>query len=182
GVVLDAGCGTGENALYLATHGHEVVGIDSAPSAIAKARAKAAERGLTVHFEEADARTFAGPQGRFDTVIDSGLFHVFDPLDRPRYVAVLHRVTRPGALVHVLCFSEALPGGYGPTPVSEAELRQAFPSPAWRVRQLRATSLTASPPPEAAAHLGVEVGVHVPLPAWLVSVERGGGRPARPDG
>ena len=46
GSVLDAGCGTGETALYLAGRGHAVVGIDFAPAAIARARVKAAARGL----------------------------------------------------------------------------------------------------------------------------------------
>ena len=46
GSVLDAGCGTGETALYLAGRGHAVVGIDFAAAAIARARAKAAARGL----------------------------------------------------------------------------------------------------------------------------------------
>ena len=40
GLVLDVGCGTGENVLYLAEHGFLAAGIDGAPTAIKKARAK----------------------------------------------------------------------------------------------------------------------------------------------
>jgi len=55
GRLLDAGCGTGENALLAASRGADVTGIDLAPTAIARARAKASERGLTARFEIADA-------------------------------------------------------------------------------------------------------------------------------
>jgi 2-polyprenyl-3-methyl-5-hydroxy-6-metoxy-1,4-benzoquinol methylase len=50
GDVLDVGCGTGENALYLASLGHVVLGIDAAPHAIEKARKKSEERGIQVTF------------------------------------------------------------------------------------------------------------------------------------
>ena len=46
GAVLDAGCGTGEHALFYAARGHEAWGVDMVPAAIDKARAKAAGRGL----------------------------------------------------------------------------------------------------------------------------------------
>jgi SAM-dependent methyltransferase len=55
GSVLDIGCGTGEHALFFAAEGHEVWAIDSAPLAIQKAKEKAAERGLKVHFLVLDA-------------------------------------------------------------------------------------------------------------------------------
>ena len=55
GDVLDCGCGTGENALYLATTGHTVVGIDAEPAAIEQARAKLQERGGEVQFLVGDA-------------------------------------------------------------------------------------------------------------------------------
>src|SRR5947209_2654782 len=77
GDVLDAGCGTGENALHLAARGHHVVGIDAAPTAIARAREKAAQRGVhNVTFIEGDACEIAGFTDAFDTVLDCGFFHV----------------------------------------------------------------------------------------------------------
>ena len=54
GRLLDAGCGTGENALLAADRGADVTGIDVAPTAIERARAKAAARGLAARFEVAD--------------------------------------------------------------------------------------------------------------------------------
>ncbi|WP_394835387.1 class I SAM-dependent methyltransferase [Pendulispora rubella] len=135
GAVLDVGCGTGENALYLASRGHEVVGLDGAPTAIERAREKARARGIDVPFQLADARDLTGYSDRFDTVIDIGLFHVFDQEeDRLRYAASLQRACRPGALLHLLCFNAhndfdvtiPRPRGCGTHPVDEVELRRAF--------------------------------------------------------
>jgi cyclopropane fatty-acyl-phospholipid synthase-like methyltransferase len=89
GRVLDSGCGTGEHALLAASHGADVTGIDLAPTAIARARAKAAERGINGRFEVADALDMEYLGRTFDTVIDSGVFHVFADEDRARYVAAL---------------------------------------------------------------------------------------------
>jgi 2-polyprenyl-3-methyl-5-hydroxy-6-metoxy-1,4-benzoquinol methylase len=72
GRLLDAGCGTGENALLAASRGADVTGIDVAPTAIARARAKASERGLTARFEVADALDLGRLSLTVDTVIDSG--------------------------------------------------------------------------------------------------------------
>jgi SAM-dependent methyltransferase len=95
GRLLDAGCGTGENALLAASRGADVTGIDLAPTAIARARAKASERGLTARFEVADTLGLGRLNLTVDTVIDSGVFHVFGDHDRARYVASLAAVLRP---------------------------------------------------------------------------------------
>src|SRR3984885_2782471 len=96
GRLLDAGCGTGEHSLLAAARGAEVTGIDIAPHAIARAREKAAERGLAVRFELADALDLPALGETFGAVIDSGLFHIFDDPDRARYVASLAAVLEPG--------------------------------------------------------------------------------------
>jgi SAM-dependent methyltransferase len=85
GRLLDAGCGTGENALLAASRGADVTGIDVAPTAIARARAKASERGLTARFEIADALDLGRLSLTVDTVIDSGVFHVFGDDDRAQW-------------------------------------------------------------------------------------------------
>ncbi len=79
GNVLDVGCGTGENALYLAEKGFAVIGVDLTNRAIAAARAKAAERKLKVDFRKGNALSLDFKEGVFDNVIDSGLFHTFPP-------------------------------------------------------------------------------------------------------
>jgi cyclopropane fatty-acyl-phospholipid synthase-like methyltransferase len=140
GSVLDCGCGTGENALYLAQHGHEVWGIDSSPNAIRKSEDKAKDRGIAVKFLTVDALDLEGLGRRFDTVIDCGLFHVFSDQDRERYVSSLVSVTAPGAKLVLLCFSDLQPGDQGPRRVSKAEIHQAFDK-GWRVQDIRVAVL-----------------------------------------
>jgi SAM-dependent methyltransferase len=125
GNVLDAGSGTGENALHLASLGIPVLGFDVAVTALTLARRKAAERGLQVEFVAADALELRHLKRTFDTVLDCGLFHTFDAVERARYVASLASVTRPGATVHVLCFSDDGPNT-GPHPISRSDLKTAF--------------------------------------------------------
>src|SRR5262245_39837739 len=57
--VLDAGCGTGETALFLAARGHQVTGIDFLPEPIRRAQAKAVERKLPAEFLVKDALSLA---------------------------------------------------------------------------------------------------------------------------
>ena len=87
GRVLDAGCGTGENALLVASLGLSVLGVDVAETALAIAREKASECGMEVEFATADAFHLDRLRGIFDTVLDCGLFHSFDGDERPSYVA-----------------------------------------------------------------------------------------------
>jgi SAM-dependent methyltransferase len=136
GSILDAGCGTGENALFFAGRGRSVVGIDYVAFPIEEARRKAAERGLAAEFLCRDALMLDRFDRTFDGVIDSGLFHVFSDDDRRQYVAGLAHVTRPGGRVFLMCFSDAEPGTDGPRRVSEAELRDAFRT-GWIVESIR---------------------------------------------
>ena len=125
GEVLDAGCGTGENALYFAQRGHPVLGIDYLEGPVQEARRKAQDRGLNAEFVTIDALTLEQLDRQFDSVIDSGLFHVFSDEDRARYVAGLTHVTRPGGRLFLLCFSDEEPGTQGPRRVSQGEIRDA---------------------------------------------------------
>jgi SAM-dependent methyltransferase len=158
GTVLDAGCGTGENALHVASFGLPVLGVDVAETALAIARAKTRNRNLEVEFAAVDAFALDRLCRLFETVLDCGLFHTFDGDERPRYVASLAAVTERDATLYVLCFSDAGPGT-GPHPVSEETLRAAFsPRSGWKVAAVEPDR--------------IETRYDDGTPAWLATIER----------
>ncbi len=136
GTVLDAGCGTGDNALFLARSGHEVTGFDAAGTAIRRAMEKSRTGNVPVTFLVWDALELRTLGKRFDTVLDCGLFHVFDDEERVAYVAGLHAVLVPGGICRMLCFSEMEPGEWGPRRVTQEEIRTAFAN-GWKVVSVR---------------------------------------------
>jgi len=160
GRVLDAGCGTGEHTLLAAARGADAVGVDVSPRAIERARRKAGERGLTVRFEVASALSLGELGLTFDTVIDSGLFHVFDDADRARYVTSLAGVLAPGGTCYLMCFSDRQPGTTGPRRVRREELRTAF-SDGWTVTAIVAEAFEVNP----------EFGA-LEAQAWLATIRR----------
>jgi SAM-dependent methyltransferase len=160
GRLLDPGCGTGENSLLAASHGADVTGIDVAPTAIARARAKASGRELTARFEVADALDLSRLGLTADTVIDSGVFHVFSDDDRARYVTSLAAVLRPGGTCYLMCFSDRQPGTWGPRRVRAEELRAAF-SDGWAVESITAGTFDVNP---------MEGATQVQ--AWLATIRR----------
>ena len=163
GAVLDAGCGTGENALHIASlkvpAGLSVLGVDVAETALAIARQKAAERGIEVEFAAADAFQLERLGRMFQTVLDCGLFHTFEGDERTRYVASLASVTEHGGTVYVLCFSDHGPDT-GPHPIRQEELKAAFnPSSGWNVAAIK-------PEP-------IETRMHANgAPGWLATIKR----------
>jgi SAM-dependent methyltransferase len=160
GLLLDAGCGTGENSLLAASRGADVVGIDLSPTAIARAREKASERGLTARFEVADALDLGRLAFSVDTVIDSGVFHVFNDDDRARYVASLAAALRPAGVCYLMCFSDRQPGTWGPRRVRADELRAAF-SDGWAVESVTADTFEINP-----------VDGATQVQAWLAAITR----------
>src|SRR5262245_26656351 len=126
GNVLDAGCGTGDHAIYFAGRGCQVTGFDFVEEAITRAKKKAEGRHLPVTFLVKDALEMTGWSEGFDNVIDSGLFHVFSDQDRERYVQGLTAVLKPGGWLFLLCFSDQEPGTQGPRRVAKQELHDSF--------------------------------------------------------
>ena len=157
--VLDSGCGTGEQALYIASRGLDVVGVDFSPVAIEKARAKAKQRRLKAEFSVHDVLDLASLHQQFRTVVDSGTFHVFNVEgDVSRYVAGLRAVLVPAGVLHLLCFSDLQPGELGPRRVSKDDLRAAFRE-GWRIESIEPATFDVNPP----------IG---PAKAWLARIVR----------
>ena len=163
GQLLDAGCGTGEHTLLAASSGADALGVDVSPLAIERARGKAAARGIKARFEVADALSLGDLGLSFHTVIDSGLFHVFDDESRVRYVASLASVLRPGGRLYLMCFSDRQPGAFGPRRISRDELRAAF-GDGWTITAIQADTFEINP-----GTFGTSTAE-----AWLATISRNG--------
>ena len=140
GEVLDAGCGHAELSLALAADGYTVVGIELTPTAVAAATKAAKERNLpNATFVQDDITTFTGFDGRFNTIIDSTLFHSLPIEGRDGYQQSVFRAAAPGARYYILVFAKgAFPAELEtkPNEVDEAELRAAV-GKYWEIDEVR---------------------------------------------
>ncbi|MFZ0920550.1 MAG: class I SAM-dependent methyltransferase [Candidatus Dormiibacterota bacterium] len=159
GRVIDLGCGSGENAISFAMAGLEVVGVDGSPEAIRQARDKAANRGVSIRFDVADVLDLGEHRETSDTATDSGVFHVFDDEDRPRYAHSVRGVLRPGGHLFLLCFSEREPGDWGPRRLTQRELRETF-TDGWNVDSIDA------------ARMDTQIEDAQQVEAWLAAMTR----------
>jgi SAM-dependent methyltransferase len=127
---VDLGCGTGANAVWLASQGYEVTGIDLSPLAVERARERARAANVNARFLQADVTQLPDLGGPFDFFFDRGCYHVVRREDVSGYLRALDRLTRPGAGGLVLTGNAREPHDPGPPVVDEATLRaelgQAF--------------------------------------------------------
>ncbi|MDH5704154.1 MAG: class I SAM-dependent methyltransferase [Aigarchaeota archaeon] len=140
GRVLDVGCGTGDNSIFLAKSGLSVVGIDIAKGAIGLAKAKAIERNATVDFQVANALELYlnFRRDEFDNVLDSGLFHTLGDEERPVFASQINRVLHIGGKYFMLCFSEKETSKGGPRRVAKDEIKETF-SEMFKINHIRET-------------------------------------------
>ena len=150
GSVLDCGCGSGENALFLAGRGQKVTGIDFLAEPVKWAKQKADERGVTATFLVMDALALTELPEVFENATDSGLVHVFRDEDQRRYVEGLASVLKPSGRLFLLCFSDAEPGEVGPRRVSRKEIEDAF-NEGWVVESVEPTRYEVRPDPKDAS-------------------------------
>jgi cyclopropane fatty-acyl-phospholipid synthase-like methyltransferase len=149
GSVLDVGCGTGEHALMAAELGFDSTGIDSSPKAIRLAEQKARERSLHPRFLVADALDFESRTDTYETVLDCGLFHVFDDSDRALFVRSLSATVEPDGRYYMLCFSDRQPGDWGPRRVARAEIESSF-TDGWSIESIEESRIEITTTPDGA--------------------------------
>jgi SAM-dependent methyltransferase len=181
--VLDAGCGYAELSLTLAADGYTVHGVDLTSTAVAAAIKAAQQRGLSsASFEQADITAFSGHNSRFNTVVDSTLFHSLPIEGRDGYLQAVHRAAADGAGYYVLVFAKgAFPAEWEqkPNEVDEDELRSAV-SKYWEIDEIRPAFIHAFIPP-APPDSDVPMPEHerdekgrMKLPAYLLSAHKAG--------
>lgn len=150
--VLEAGCGTGTNAVWLAERGFDVVGCDLSPLALERATARAADAGVTVPFHARNLLEDEVPGAPFELVFDRGVFHVFDAAeDRARFAAAVASALGPGGRWLTLAGSTEGPArDHGPPRRTVRDLAEAI-EPELEMVWMRATSFAADLPSPAAA-------------------------------
>jgi SAM-dependent methyltransferase len=158
GRILDVGCGTGDNTLYLAQQGYEVFGIDVASAAVDKARKKATVRHAKGLFIVHDALSLDTLGIKFDTIVDSGLFHVFSNHARLKFVQSIRSSLRVRGTYLMLCFSEHEPDGWGPRRVTQEEIIDSF-SEGFKINYIREAIFETNRPQSN-------------VKAWLASMKR----------
>lgn len=177
--VLDIGCGPGDNALFLADRGYRVVALDGAPTVIEQARSRT-QPGQNVEFAVGDATRLAGYEGWFSTVVDSALYHCLTEEQQADYLAAIHRATVPGAVLHLMCFSDAVPDAFpAPQKFSAEYLRESLASH-WDITSIERaqyiTAFTAENVARMTGHAAESVDTdeqgRVLVPMWAVAAER----------
>lgn len=157
GRVLEVGCGTGENTLFLAGRGFEVWGIDTDPRAIEKARFKARARGIEARFEIADPFSLDDLETTFNTVIDAGMFCSFVERERPAFVESLSKALCPGGTYFLLCASQTSMENAGLSGFDRDYLIESF-GKGWRRIGIEETRVATRVRPAG-------------VPGWLATIE-----------
>jgi acetyl esterase/lipase len=143
--VVELGCGSGNDAIYLASRRFDVTAIDIAPSALKQAEKKARDAGVKVRWLQADVLN--PPKLKpFDLIYDRGCYHGVRGQNAAGYVETLRRLSRPGTQVLILAGNaNEPPPHYGPPRVREADIRADF-GPWFEFQWLRETRFDTTDP------------------------------------
>ena len=135
---LDPGTGPGHHAIYYTSKGYSTTGVDASPAAIERAKRNAERAGVAVNFEVADATKLDGLEGRFDTVVDSAFYHVFqdDEETQLQYAQALHRATKPGARLYMFEFGRHTVNGLSWPGLPAENFERVLPASGWRIDYL----------------------------------------------
>ena len=120
--VLELGCGSGADAVWLARRGFEVTAVDCAAIALERAHVRAEQADATVRFVLADVFEFAVEEGPFQLIYDAGFYHCVRQYDLDRHLDMLWRITQPRALYFALVGADGEQAEGGPPQVSEDEI------------------------------------------------------------
>jgi SAM-dependent methyltransferase len=133
GRVLDVGCGTGRDAVYLAQRGWSVTGVDAVPRALAAARERAAAAGVQVEWVQGDVTRLEelGLDGGYQLVLDRGCFHGLPDDGREACAHGVNMLAAADATLLMFAFS---PGFHGPAPrgIGAEEIKQRL-GPGWEL-------------------------------------------------
>ncbi len=142
GQVLDPGTGPGHNAILYASKGFQVTGVDSSPAAIERAKLNARHAGVDVDFQISDITKLDGFDNRFDTVVDSAVYHVFadDEPAQSSYAAALHRVTKPEARLFMFEFGRHNLNGVPGQGLPADNFDRVLAPAGWRIDHLGTTT------------------------------------------
>ena len=122
---LEIGCGTGREAIWLASKGFQVTAVDASVTAIERARTRAEQAEVLLRIVLSDIFQFARNSETFDFVYDIGFYHCVRRQDLKRYLDLLWDVTHPGSYYFTICGAAECDTGneLGPPLVSEREIR-----------------------------------------------------------
>ncbi len=137
---LELGCGTGVNACYLAEQGFSTTAVDLSPTAIERARQRAAKQGVQVDFVCADLADLPTYDEPFRFVYDRGCYHAVRRSNLTGYVDVLSRVTAAGTQMLLLAANADEQASSGPPRVTEREIRDELGT-LFDIQRLRAFQL-----------------------------------------
>jgi len=125
GKFLDLGTGPGTQAAQLAKFGFNVTGSDLSQSAVDRAK-KLYPSPLYVTDDILNSKF---PDDEFDFILDRGVFHVFEPEQRPTYLSHIKRILKENGILFLKCMSieeKDLPGDKGPFKYSKGQIKEFF--------------------------------------------------------